>query len=179
MTLLSEKIVVTAKEFLKEKNINHCPEVIEPLFQAKMQEFDWDIPFSAASITCETIWKISLGKKNGIVDWRQLDKLFSPSPVGTYCNFRGCKSYKTGNLPEVGALVIWRRGNSWQGHMAIVTAVSDDKNTFDVIEGRIVSGSENNFIQVIEAAGKRTGLPFKNDKLNILGFIYCKHQEIN
>lgn len=177
MTLLSEKIVVTAKEFLSEKNINDCADLNEPLFQAKLQEFDWELSFAAASVTCEIIWKKAMGRES-LSEWRQLDKLFAPSPISTHANFRGCRVYKTGNLPEVGALVFWKRGNSWQGHMAIVTGVSEDKQSFDILEGRVLSGSDNNFIQVSQSLSKKTGLPFRNDKLNLLGFVYCKNEEI-
>jgi hypothetical protein len=178
MTLLSEKIVVTAKEFLSEKNINDNADLNETIYQVKLMEYDWNMQFSAASITCEIIWKHAIGRSS-VSEWRQLDKLFVPSPIGTYANFRGCNSYKSGNVPEVGALAFWKRGNSsWMGAMGIVTKVEKNKQSFDIIEGRLMSGSDNKFITVMESAGKKTGLPFKEDKLNLIGFIYCKPGEI-
>lgn len=177
MTLLSEKIVVTAREFLTEKNINDNAVLNEPMFQSKMIEFDWDLAFSAASITCEIVWKLAFGR-DSLLEWRQLDKLFSPSPVGTYTNFRGCRTYKTGTIPEVGALAVWKRGNTWQGHISIVTGVSEDKKCFDVIEGRSLSGSENSIIEISEIKNKNTKLPFRDDKLNLMGFIYAPNREI-
>ncbi len=178
MTLISEKIVVTAKELLSEKNINDCLELNEPMFQAKLAQFNWDLPFASASLTCEIIWKIAIGR-NSLSEWSQLDKLFSPSPIATHSNFRGCRDYKTGNIPELGALAFWKRGNSWQGHMGVVISVSEDKTEFDIIDGRILTGSDSNFIQITESKGKKTGLPFKNDKLNLMGFVYPKNREIS
>lgn len=172
-----EKVVVTAREFISEKNINDCKDLNEPIFQAKLQELDWDMPFASASVFCELVWKISVGRES-LRDWRELDRLFSVSPIATHANFRGCRKYKTGNVPEKGALVIWRRGNSWQGHMGIVSSVSESKEEFDIIEARVLSGSDGGFLKVEEKFGKKVGLPFKTDKLNLLGFIYPQDVEI-
>ena len=176
-TMLWEKVVVTAKQFLNDKNINDSSELNEIMFRMKQVDFDWDMQFSAASVMAEIVWKIAIGKEN-TQEMRRLDKLFSPSPIATHANFRGCRSYKTGTLPEKGALVVWKRGNSWQGHIAIVSEVSPDKSMFDIIEGRILLGSEGSFIQVKEQKGKMIGLPFKDDKLNIIGFVYPPNREI-
>lgn len=177
MTMLSEKIVVTAREFITDKNINDSPVFIEPMFQAKIKQFGWGLPIAAASIFCEVVWKMSIGRDR-VSEWWELDRLFSPSPVATHANFRGCSNYKTGNLPELGALAVWRRGNTWQGHMSIVIDVSGDKQSFDVAEGRSLEGSSQSFLNAQEYVGKKCGLPFKNDKLNLLGFIYPLNREI-
>lgn len=177
MALIYEKVVVTARQFLNIKNLNDSKEIGEPVYQAKLKHYNWELPFSASSIFCEIVWKISVGK-DSLSEWQELDRLFTPSPIATHANFRGNKSYKTGNTPEAGALVFWKRGNSWQGHMAIVTEVSADKKSFDIIEARTVVGSENKFLNIEERKGKKVGLPFANDKLNILGFVYPKNREI-
>lgn len=175
--MLAEKIVVTAKEFLGSKNINDARELNEPFYQTKISEYDWPLQFAAASISCEIIWKIAIGRES-ISIFRKLDRLFSPSPIATHANFRGTSEYKTGNLPELGAIAVWKRGNSWQGAMAIVIWVSEDKSVFDVAEGRILEGSEDRFIMMKEAKGKRIGLDFRNDKQNLVGFIYPPNREI-
>ena len=177
MAMLWEKVVVTAREFLTEVKINDCAELNEPFFQAKLMEFDWDLSFAAACIFAEIVWKKALMGR-GTNEMRQLDRLFGPSPIATHANFRGCRAFKTGNAPQKGAIVVWKRGNSWQGHMAIVTDVSEDMQNFDTIEGRILIGSGPFFLQVEERKGKQIGLPFRSDKLNIVGFIYPPDQEI-
>lgn len=177
MTMLAEKIVVTAKEFVSDKNINDTKEFNEPIFQSKLVEFDWSLQFAAACVFCEIVWKISIGRES-LSEYRQLDRLFSPSPTSTYSNFRGCRRYKTGTKPEAGAIVVWRRGNSWQGHIAIVTEVAPDYRSFDIIEARALSGSNDCFLSVIEGKDKHTGLPFKEDRLNIMGFVYPPAREI-
>lgn len=178
MTLIAEKIVVTAREFLETKNINDCREFNEPFYQTKINEFGWELPFSAASIVCEIIWKIAM-RGGGSIESRQIERMFSPSPIATHANFRGSKTYLTGNNPEVGAIAFWKKGNSWQGRMAVIVAVSDDKKTFDCIEGKVLSGSENKFLMLEEKKAQRTDLPFKNDKYNLIGFAYPPNREIN
>lgn len=177
MALIWEKIVVTAKEFLEDRNINDSTEFNQPIFRAKITDFDWDFSFCAASIFCEIVWKISIGRGNPEAS-RELDRLFSPSPVATHANFRGCRRYKTGSLPEKGAIAVWKRGNSWQGNMGIVLDVSEDKEKFDIAEGRILTGSQEFFIRIEEHKGKRLRLPFKQDQLNLIGFIYPPNREI-
>lgn len=176
MTMLCERVVVTAKDFLEGNNINYCSHFTEPFYQAKLIHFGWDLQFSACSIFAEIVWKIALGETT--TDRQRLDRLFTPSPIATHANFRGCKEYETGNVPEKGAIAVWMRGNSWQGSMAIVTEVSDDKETFDVIEARVMAGSAGKFIQVKEYKGKSTTNQFGREKMNLRGFIYPPNREI-
>jgi len=178
MTYIAEKIVVTAREFLETRNINDSHDYNEPIYQTKIKEFGWDLAFAAPSIVCEMIWKIAI-RGGGLSEYRQLDRLFTPSPLATHANFRGCKDFITGNSPEVGSIAVWKKGNGWQGHMALVVWVSDDKKTFDVVQGKILAGSENKFLSLEEKKGKRTDLPFKNDKLNLIGFLYPPNREIS
>src|ERR1700744_4451543 len=170
-TMLWEKVVVTAKEFLEDKNINDCREFKEPIFQVKLIHHGWDLQFAAASVFCELVWQIAIGREYSN-ERQRLDRLFSPSPVATHANFRGCKEYQTGNLPQRGAIAIWVRGQSWQGHMGIVSDVSQNRESFSVIEGRVLTGSEGRFIQVKEVKDKSIDIPFSREKLNLKGFIY-------
>lgn len=176
MTMLSERVIVTAKDFLENNNINYCSQFSEPIYQAKLIHFGWDLQFSASSVFAEIVWKIALGET--VTERQRLDRLFCPSPVATHANFRGCKDYKTGNMPEKGAIAVWVRGNSWQGSMAIVIDVAEDKETFDVIEARVLTGSEGRFIQVKEFKDKPLSKPFSVQNLNLKGFIYAPSREI-
>lgn len=177
MTLVSERIVVTAHEFLNKSNINDCKDYQEPIYQNKIKEFAWDFSFSAPSIVCEIIWKISL-RGGGMAEWRQLERLFSPSPIATHSNFRGSQNFKTGNLPEIGSVVVWRRGIGWQGRIAIVTKVGEDRKTFDVVEGFALTGSIKNILSLKEIKNIPANNPYGREKLNILGFIYPPDREI-
>lgn len=177
MTMVSEKIVVTAKEFLNGRNINDSFEFNEAFYQTKIKEFGWPLSFASASVFCEIVWKIAL-RGGGGVESRHLDRLFSPSPVATHANFRGCTLFKTGHVPEPGSVAVWRKGYGWHGMMGIVTNVEQNKTTFDIIEGRVLQGSENKFLHIVEKNGLNSDMPFKSDKFNILGFIYPPNREI-
>lgn len=177
MSMVWEKVIVTAIEFLGDKNINDCREFNEPIYRAKLIHYDWELQFAASSVFVELVWQIAIGRET-TSERQRLDRLFCPSPIATHANFRGCKAYKTGNMPEVGAIAIWVRGQSWQGHMAIVSGVSENKQIFDVIEGRILTGSDGHFIQVKESKGKALEMPFSREKLNLKGFIYPPNREI-
>lgn len=177
MTLVSEKIVVIANQYLDTKNINDTESFNEPFFQNKISEYGWELPFAARSIGCELIWKEAL-KGSGSAEARYLDRMFSPSPIATHANFRGSRKFKTGNVPELGAIALWRKGNGWQGIMGIVINVHDDKMGFDIAECVALQGSENRFLTFERKNGKRADLPPKHDSFNILGFIYPPNREI-
>ncbi len=179
MSMVWEKIVVTAKEFIEEKEFKKCSQLTEPFYQSKVSDFGWNLKFGIASIFCEICWKIGL-TADSISEYNKLDRLFSPSPIATHANFRGARGqYKTGDLPEAGALAIWRRGSSWQGAMGIVSKVSPDRKSFDIIEARVRdNGDDDNEIIVMESYGKKVGLDCKSDKLNLIGFVYPPRREI-
>lgn len=177
MTLIAEKIAVVAREFVESRHIQDSKEFNEPIFQAKLRGFDWGIQYAASSIGCEIMLKTSWGLES-IEDWQLLDKIFSPSAVATYCNWRGCTKMKTGNVPEIGAVAFYRRGNSWQGSASIVIAVSEDKQKFDAAETRFINNSGTGLLVTTEFKEKRVSLPFKNDKLNLLGFGYAPNREL-
>lgn len=174
--MLSERVVVIAKDFLENNNINYCSQFAEPMYQAKLIHFGWDLQFSASSVFAEIVWKMAIGET--VSERQRLDRLFCPSPIATHANFRGCKDFKTGNIPEKGAIAIWMKGNSWQGSMAIVSDVYEDMETFDVIEARVFTGSEGRIMSVKEYKGKVTTKPFSRESLNLKGFIYPPNREI-
>lgn len=176
MTMLSERVVVTAKEFLA-KNINDSRELNEILNRTKWNTFNWSPQYAAASTVCEIIWKMAIGRETQRC-WQQLHHLFSPSPVATHANFRGCLDYKTGNLPQKGSIAVWKLGNQWKGDMGIVTEVSDDNMYFDIIRGSTLQGSEDIFFKVSERRGNQTESPSRQDKMNLIGFIYPPDREI-
>lgn len=179
MTKVSEKIVVTALEFLDTRNINDCFDYVEPMYQVKLKEFGWPLPFAAQSIVCEIIWKIGLRGVSSEV--RQVDRLFSPSPISTHANFRGLEKgsggFTTGNTPEPGAIAIWKHGNTWKGEMGIVLTVSEDKKEFEQAQGRCLTG--NTKFLTLEKKKKRADNPWRNDRLNLIGFIYPPNREIS
>jgi len=105
MAMLWEKVVVTAKEFLETKNINDSYLLNDPLFRAKLVNFEWDLSFSAASIVCELIWKKAIGSES-LNDGHRLDRLFSPPDAGT-TKYRSSGQISESELLHAISLKIW------------------------------------------------------------------------
>jgi hypothetical protein len=100
----------------------------------------------------------------------EFEKLFSPSAVTTFENFKNA-GYSISLLPVAGAIVIWQRyvdGNpTWKGHAGIVSEVLS-KSKFKSIEGNgSVKGSPEG-TTVVEPLRK---IATVQTGLNVLGFI--------
>jgi hypothetical protein len=109
----------------------------------------------------------------------EIEKLFSKSAVSTYYNFDK-SNWKTQNSdgtpykkPRKGALVVWRYGDSWAGHIGIVTNVSIKEGWFETIEGNTNSFGSREGIEVAVKQRKLTS-PYSDKGLNLIGFVYPK-----
>lgn len=132
-------------------------------FQKRMESVGWIKSQSWCVYLAELIWKEAMPEH-----FAELDKLFSGSATATYKNFDIAK-WHVGQTPSLGAVVIWRYGNGWQGHAGIV--VKTNGTTFQTVEGNTndQSGREG-FIVAIK--DRRLNVPFKENGLNLVGFIH-------
>jgi hypothetical protein len=100
----------------------------------------------------------------------ELAKLFSPSAVTTFQNFKNA-GYTISQTPVVGAIVIWQRYDNgkatWQGHAGIVSQVINQFK-FKSIEGNGSLQGSSEGIAVVELLRKITKV---KTGLNPLGFI--------
>ena len=171
---LKEKIVQIASGYVGQKEISGNKGFQRPEFQKKMQDCGWEMGHSWCAYFTELVWKEAFGKKH--ILYNTLDRLFSPSAVSTYSNFKGIYQhhnsniFKAGSVPKVGALVAWRYGNGWQGHIGIVEKIID-KKIFGTIEGNTNSLGGREGIEVARKT-RSLGMPFKAKGLNLIGFIY-------
>lgn len=163
---LSEKIAQVAASYVGQQEIPGNKGFKNTVFQKKMQDCGWQIGQSWCAFFSELVWKEAFGKPHHAT----LDRLFSPSAVSTYSNFKGSTSFKCGTTPKVGALVVWRLGNGWQGHIGIVESVVD-KDTFQTIEGNTNSAGGREGIEVARKV-RNLKQAFKAKGLNIIGFVY-------
>lgn len=103
--------------------------------------------------------------------WSYLHKYLSPATHQMWLNFRASKEIITGQVPKVGAVVIWQEGDTGSGHTGIVTSVDPDGKHFVSIEGNTngQGGREGfrvwNNLHIL-------GQPHSEKGLNILGFGY-------
>jgi hypothetical protein len=95
------------------------------------------------------------------------NKIFSGSSTTTYKN--ADIAGLTSKTPVVGSIAIYRYGNGWQGHTAIVTEIVD-KTTFKTVEGNTnLNGEREGF--VVAKKTRKIGLPYTAKGLNLVGFI--------
>lgn len=174
--MISENIIKTAHDYIgqREKPNNSGFQNIE--FQKKMEEVGWDSGEAWCASFAKLVWLEAY--KNSPERIAEIEKLFSKSATKTYQNFDE-SDWKTQNpdgtpilAPQEGALVVWRMGNTWAGHIGIVCKVIS-KTEFETIEGNTndAGGREG-----IEVAHKRRFVTrtFSTTGLNLLGFILPK-----
>ncbi len=165
---LSDKIVEVANSYLGQQEISGNKGFKNASFQKKMQDCGWQMGSAWCAYFSELVWKEAFGKSHPL--YSNLDRLFSPSAVGTYSNFKGSFNFKAGNTPKIGALAVWRLGNGWQGHIGIVTEIVD-KHTFKSVEGNTNAAGGREGIEVAKKI-RATNMPFRAKGLNLIGFIY-------
>lgn len=89
----------------------------------------------------------------------------------TLKNFKANGTFATGDVPKVGAIVIWQLGNGTSGHTGIVVEVGKVENTMLTIEGNTnASGSREG--DRVARKFRTVNRAFKADGLNVVGYIY-------
>jgi len=165
---LSDRVIAAAKSIVGKKEISGNAGFEDPGFQKRMQEVGWKKGEAWCAYTGEEIWKEAFTSSHPL--YQDIDKLFSASAIKTYENFKKSGKFKSGAEPKKGALVIWRHGSSWQGHLGVVIETFYG-NRFKTVESNSNTGGSREGIEVVEKL-RFTGLPFTVNGLNLEGFIY-------
>lgn len=165
---LADRVVMIAKSIVGQKEISGNAGFKDPGFQKRMVEVGWKKLEAWCAYTGELAWKEAFTTQHPL--YAELDKCFSASAVKTWENFKKSKHFKTGQVPKRGALVIWRHGSGWQGHLGIVIKELP-KPDFETVEGNTNAAGGREGVEVANKM-RRTGEPFKAKGLNILGFVY-------
>lgn len=139
---------------------------LDPAFEAKMKAVGWRVTDSWCCYFTELVAKEAFAED--VAKVKAMDKLFAASCTATYANFSGSSLFKVGKLPKAGALMVWRLGQGWKGHIGIVERVED--GWVRTIEGNTNDdGSREGY----EVARKRRKFAYTNGPgLNLVGFIY-------
>lgn len=134
-------------------------------FEKKMQEVGWLKTQAWCAYLAELICKEAYaGNKDKVAVY---NKIFSGSSTQTYQN--ADIAGLTSKTPVVGSIAIFRYGNGWQGHTAVVTEVVD-KTTFKTVEGNTNDkGGREGYI--VSKKTRKIGLPYTAKGLNLIGFI--------
>ena len=166
MTLL-ENVLATARKYLGQTEKTSNTGWNDPAFEAKMKLMGWAKPNPWCAYFTELVWKEGF---DGHPLLPLLNTLFSAAATATFANFNHTDKFKTGKTPKPGALVVWRHGTGWQGHIGIVSAIIDN-TTFKSIEGNTNEAGSREGTAVLEKT-RKLGEPFKPSGLNIVGFVY-------
>jgi len=140
---------------------------LDPIFEAEMREEGWQTGWAWCSVFAKVVFKNCYPERA-----ESLDKLFSPSTIQTFRNFRDA-AYPVSNVPRVNHLAIWQNYKEGKplttGHAGIVVSVIDTWQ-FDSVEGNTTKGkgSREGFIV---ARNQRKVLASVDNGLKILGFI--------
>ena len=162
------EVAEIAKAYIGKTEIPNNAGFTDTKFQKKMEEVGWSKSLAWCSFFSELVWTEACcdSALKAVIK-----KQFSGSATTTFKNFDLDKTFKTGSVPQIGAVVIWRHGNGWQGHAGIVTEIID-KTTFKAVEGNTNDkGGREGYIVALKQ--RTTNKPFSNTGLNLVGFIYC------
>lgn len=100
-----------------------------------------------------------------------LKKYCSPSTHQMWLNFKASKEVITGQIPKLGAVVIWQEGDTTNGHTGLVSWVATDGKTFKSIEGNTNGAGGREGYRVWENS-HTVGLPHSEKGTNLMGFAY-------
>lgn len=137
----------------------------DPAFEKEMKEEGWQYGWAWCSIFTKVVFKnVLIGKA------KILNKLFSPSAVQTFHNFKSA-GYAVFDKPVAGALVVWQHQKNgqpqWTGHAGICVDVIDD-TLFRSVEGNTNDkGGREGYIVAL----KKRQVKKVTNGLQILGFI--------
>lgn len=164
--MTAEDIVRIAVSYVGKEEVSGNMGWIDKAFEQRMKDVGWSPSQSWCCYFCELVAKEAAGK--GTDDWKAFDKLFQPSCTATFANFSGSEKYRVGKLPKPGALIVWKHGQSWKGHIGIVE--SYDGKTIHTIEGNTNKAGSREGTHVLRK--KRAYLWTNGPGLNLVGFIY-------
>lgn len=174
MTPIQKKIVEIAYSYVGEKETAGNSGFVSKKFLQEMQQAGWQRGWAWCACFVELVWtKAYAGETQYPHKFEQAVKLITPSAVATWNNFKAIGH--TSATPVEGALVVWRQGLGWSGHIGIVTKVGKEalkpNDLFQTVEGNTnkAGGREGEVVAI-----KDRRLQFTNSKagLNLLGFIH-------
>jgi CHAP domain len=177
---LSQLIIQTATLYVGQKEQGKGNSgFLDKNFEAKLKRVGWEKSQPWCSYFAEVVYRDTYEKlmlddpKDKIVEQRlnEVCTLFSGGTLQTLANFDKSKYWRTREtIPEVGAIIVFQKGNSWEGHIGIVKEVDLNKMEVTTIEGNTSStGSRDGDIVAIKK--RKLSLKFKADTLFIKGFI--------
>src|SRR5687768_10697060 len=117
---INELIVDEARIYIGKKELPGNSGFKSAEFQRVLEKMGWKKGQSWCDYFAELAYKGAYHRA-GLMDIKNsLSALFSGGAVQSYRNFKAA-GWKISSEPVVGALVIFQKGGSWQGHVGIVS----------------------------------------------------------
>lgn len=162
-------IVTTARKYIDEEEFTPNLGFKDSSFQQKMIA----VGFKRYASWCGFFVKLVMKEvySDSPVVQAYLKRYLSASTHDTWANCKASKEVITGQVPKLGAVVVWQDGSAGVGHEGIVVSVLADNKHFTSVEGNTNGNKGREGYRVWENA-HITGLPHKEKGLNILGFCY-------
>lgn len=176
--MIQDKIIAVAKSYIGKTEKPNNSGFNDAEFEKRMAATGWSKGLSWCSYFCELVW-CEAYKGYGVLD--EVIKNFDGSATATYKKFDLDPTWEVTDVPTVGSLAVWRYGNGWQGHIAIVVEVPTIKLPFNpksVVAFKTVEGNTNDKGgregYIVAAKTRKTGQPYSAKGLNLIGFIKPK-----
>jgi hypothetical protein len=160
-------IIKVAESYLGEQETPGNSGWVDKDFERQMRNVGWQPGHAWCSYFCELVMKKAYAGNPMLLN--AFDKLFSPSATATFSNFAGSKMFPVLKKPEPGALVVWRYGQGWTGHIGIVTSELQG-SSFKTIEGNTNKAGEREGMFVMRKT-RMHGATVLSKGLNLLGYI--------
>lgn len=168
--MIQDVIIQTAKKYIGQKEIPENKGFVDKKFQELMEIVGWRMDYAWCALFAELVWKEAYSQRDSFVI-NELDRLFSAGSVQTLINFTNDREWQTGEVPKLGALVIWQnyKGEKplWTGHTGIVISELNGSN-FITVEGNTNSGRGSDMVL------KKTRRMIWGGDFRLKGFVYPK-----
>lgn len=171
MGTIALKIKEVAKSYLNKREKPANSGFIDQEFEKRMKAVGWHLGDAWCAFFAELVYKDAYAAINPLI-LPELEKLFNASATATYKNFDLAPSWAKSKVPVEGALVIWRHGTGWQGHVGIVDQVNAD-GSFYSIEGNTDSEGGREGVEVARKL-RKVNKTLSPTGLNVVGFIVPK-----
>ncbi len=123
MYIVEEAVVKKTELFKNKVEIKGNKGFKDPAFWKLMKKVGFQVDDPWCAYYVELVWTEVYRDLGANIVVERLTKLFSPSAVQTYKNFKKA-GYPIGSVPKIGALVVWQTYNHgvkhWTGHIGIV-----------------------------------------------------------
>jgi hypothetical protein len=166
---MSARVIKVAEAYIGKREKKGNSGFVDPDFEKKMRAIGFKTGNAWCAFFGELVWKEAYVAYPNVV--ALFDKLFSASAVATYSNFANSKKFTVSKVPVLGAIAVWRHGNTWMGHLGVVTATDLKADRFVAVEGNTNAGGSREGEQVA-AKPRRLNAPHSEEGLNLIGFIY-------